>query len=105
MLPKKDISKLTFISYLAKLWKEETEDDSTLVNKGDDWNTNDWKIVEGDLDGTTTLYYIEKKADSMVLGIDVNIVGEEKNQIKGDEQCGEQYLPNQSAPTVLLLKT
>ena len=86
MLPKK----LTFISYLAKLWKEEAGDDSTLVNKGDDWNTNDWKIVEGDLDGT---YYIEKNADSsMVLGIDVNIVGEKKLQIKGDKQYVESNL-------------
>ena len=50
--------------------------------------------------GTTTLHYIEKVADSkMVLGIDGNIDGEEKNPNKGEfvekHQCrikgGEQY--------------
>ena len=93
---KKNISKVTFILYVAKLWKA---DDSTLElrNKDDNGDTSDWKIVKY---GTTTLHYIEKVADSkMVLGIDGNIVGEEKDQSKGEfvekHQCrikgGEQY--------------
>ena len=73
---KKNMSKLTFILYLAKLWKVD-DTSATLKNKDNNWNTNDWIIQE---DYVTNMYYIEKRNDpgGKVLGIDGNIVGEDR---------------------------
>ena len=79
----KNISKVILILYLAKLWKVEKLNDSTLLlrNKNDIWTpTKDWEIVED----VTPMHYIQKRVGKNVLGIDGNIAGEKKDRTKGE---------------------